>query len=158
MLLTSGDGSDRLMPRLNEVLYPLKEPDMFVTFCFISSANEDRLRVGLAGHPSILQFCPRTNQVTEIECPNMPLGIVPEGEFATSEIAAQSGTLFALYTDGFLETANKAGEEFGVTRLKAELQRHAKEPLSVICQSIHESVSRHGGQFDDQSILLIRKI
>jgi Stage II sporulation protein E (SpoIIE) len=158
MLLTSGDSSEHLMRRLNEVLYPLKKPDMFVTFCFVASANGDRLRVGLAGHPSILQFCPRTNEVTEIECPNMPLGIVPTGEFATSGIVAQSGMMFALYTDGFLETASKDGEEFGVSRLKAELQKHAKEPLGAICQSIQESVARHGGQFDDQSILLIRKM
>jgi hypothetical protein len=28
--------------------------------------------------------------------------------------------------------------------------------LNVICQSLQESVARHGVQFDDQSILLIR--
>jgi uncharacterized protein (DUF486 family) len=156
MLLTSGDSTEQLMPRLNEVLYPLKKPDMFITFCFVA-ANGDGVRVGLAGHPSILQFCPRTNQVTEVECPNMPLGIVSSGEFVTSETAVQSGMLFALYTDGLLETANKAGEEFGVDRLKTELQKHGKESLGAICRSIQESVARHGGQFDDQSILLIRK-
>lgn len=157
MLLSSGDDGEHLMPRLNEVLYPLKKPDMFVTFCFVAS-NGDRLRVGLAGHPSILRFCARTNEVTEFECPNMPLGIIPSGEFATSEATVESGTLFALYTDGLLETANKAGEEFGIRRLKAELQKHGKKPLDSICRSIQESVARHGGQFDDQSILLIRKI
>ena len=156
MLLRSGGGSEHLMPRLNEVLYPLKNPDMFVTFCFVAS-NVDRLRVGLAGHPSILQFCARTNEVTQLDCPNMPLGIVPSGEFATLEVSAESGTLFALYTDGLLETANKAGEEFGMTRLKAELQKHGREALGAICRSIQESVGRHGAQFDDQSILLIRK-
>jgi serine phosphatase RsbU (regulator of sigma subunit) len=157
MLLSSGEDCERLMPRLNDVLFPLKKPDMFITFCFVASSG-NRLRVGLAGHPSILQFSARTNDVTEIECPNMPLGIMPSGEFATSDVVAECGTLFALYTDGFLETANAAGEEFGVRRLKAELQKHAKEPLEAIWQSIHESVARHGGQFDDQSMLLIRKI
>jgi serine phosphatase RsbU (regulator of sigma subunit) len=157
MLLSSGDASEHLMPRLNEVLFPLKKPDMFVTFCFVAS-NGDHLCVGLAGHPAILQFSARTNQVTEIECPNLPLGILPSGDFATSEIVAECGTLFALYTDGLLETANAAGEEFGVQRLKAELQKHAKEPLEEIWQSIQHSVARHGSQFDDQSMLLIRKI
>src|SRR5262249_58816064 len=65
MLLSSGDDSERLMPRLNEVLYPLKKPDMFVTFCSVSS-NAGSLRVGLAGHPSILQYSPRTNHVTQV--------------------------------------------------------------------------------------------
>jgi phosphoserine phosphatase RsbU/P len=156
MLLSSGEESEHLMVRLNEVLYPLKKPDMFVTVCFVTS-NGNRLRVGLAGHPSILQFCARTNEVMEFECPNMPLGIVPSAEFVTSEAMVESGTLFALHTDGLLETANQAGEEFGMKRLKAELQQHGGEPLRAICRSIRESVTRHGAQFDDQSILLVRK-
>jgi phosphoserine phosphatase RsbU/P len=156
MLLRSGNGSENLMARLNEVLYPLKKPDMFVTFCFVASDGEG-LRVGLAGHPPILQFCARTNGVTELEGRNMPLGIVPSGEFVTSEMAVEGGTLFVLYTDGLLETTNKAGEEFGVKRLKEDLQKHRTEPLEAICRAIQESVVRHGRQFDDQSILLIRK-
>ena len=157
MLLTAGESSERLMPRLNEVLYPLKKPDMFITFCSVS-ANDGSLRVGLAGHPSILLYSPRTNAVTQVECPNMPLGILPEGEFATSEVVAESGTLFAMYTDGFLEATNATGEEFGVRRFEAELQKHGKEPLEAICGAIYESVARHGAQFDDQSMLLIRKL
>ncbi|HWZ97744.1 MAG TPA: PP2C family protein-serine/threonine phosphatase [Candidatus Dormibacteraeota bacterium] len=157
MLLSSGAGSEALMPRLNEVLYPLKKPDMFITFCFVAASVEG-LRVGLAGHPSVLQFSAKTNEVTEIECPNMPLGIVPEGAFAISGAEAESGTMFALYTDGFLEAVNKAGEEFGVARLKAEIQKHGARPLVEICDEIKASVSRHGAQFDDQSLLLVRKI
>jgi len=157
MLLNSGDDTGHLLSRLNEVLYPLKKPDMFVTFCFLAR-NGDGLRVGLAGHPSILHFSARTDAVTQLECPNMPLGILPSGDFASSEIHAEQGDVFALYTDGFLEPANAAGEEFGLKRLQGELQKHGKEPLDVICQSLHESVARHGAQFDDQSVLLIRKM
>ena len=157
MLLSSGDGSEHLMPRLNEVLYPLKKPDMFLTFCFLA-ADGGRLRVGLAGHPSILQFSAGSGEVKELECPNMPLGILPSGEFATAEVVAESGTLFALYTDGFLEAMNAAGEEFGIKRLQAELQKHGREPLEAICRSLAESVALHGAQFDDQSMLLVRKL
>ncbi len=157
MLLRSGEDGEHLMPRLNEVLYPLKKPDMFATFCFVA-ANNGRLHVGLAGHPPILQFSPRSNEVTEIACPNMPLGILPEGEFATSEVTAETGTLFALYTDGFLEVANAKGEEFGGKRLQAELQKLGKQPLEKIADALQEAVARHGTQFDDQSILLIRKL
>lgn len=157
MLLSSGAGSEALMPRLNEVLYPLKKPDMFITFCFVA-ASEEGLRVGLAGHPSVLRFSGTTAEVTEIECPNMPLGIVPEGAFTISGADAESGTLFALYTDGFLEATNKAGEEFGVKRLIGEIQKHGRKPLAEICDEIKASVSRHGAQFDDQSLLLVRRM
>jgi hypothetical protein len=157
MLLSSGDDAGHLLPRLNEVLYPLKKPDMFVTFCFIARKG-DGLRVGLAGHPAILHFSARTNQVTPLEGPNMPLGILPSGDFTSSEIRVEPGDVFALYTDGFLEPVNAAGEEFGLARLQAEFRKHGKEPLDAVCKSLQESVARHGAQFDDQSIFLIRKI
>jgi Stage II sporulation protein E (SpoIIE) len=157
MLLSSGDDSRHLMTRLNEVLYPLKKPDMFATFCFVAKCG-DGLRVGLAGHPAILKFSARTGEITSLEGPNMPLGILPEGEFVTSEIQAENGEMFALYTDGFLEAANAAGEEFGMARLEAELRAHGKGRLDAVYRSVQESVARHGAQFDDQSLLLIRRI
>ena len=156
MLLSGGDDAGHLMTRLNEVLYPLKKPDMFVTFCFVAKKG-DALQVGTAGHPAILQFSAKTGQVTQWESPNMPLGILPDGEFGSTEARAESGDIFAMYTDGLLETANAAGEEFGIQRLEAELQKHARAPLDAICQSLEESVNRHGARFDDQSILLIRR-
>jgi hypothetical protein len=157
MLLSSGDDTAHLLPRLNEVLFPLKKPDMFVTFCFVAR-NAGGLRIGLAGHPAILHFSARSNQITQLECPNMPLGILPSGDFESSEIRAEQGDVFALYTDGFLEQADAAGEEFGLTRFQDEFQKHGREPLEAICRSLQESVARHGTQFDDQSILLIRRL
>ena len=157
MLLSSGDDTGRLLPRLNEVLNPLKKPDMFVTFCFLARSG-DRLRVGLAGHPPILHFSARTGEVTQLECPNMPLGIFPSADFVTSEIRPEQGDVFALYTDGLLEVANAAGEEFGLKNLQAEFRKQGKKPLDVICRSLQERIARHGAQFDDQSLLLVRQL
>ena len=157
MLLSSGDDTRHLLARLNEVIYPLKKPDMFVTFCFLARSG-DGLRVGLAGHPAILHFSAGSGKVTQLECPDMPLGILPDGNFSSSEIRTEPGDVFALYTDGFIEPANAAGEEFGLARLEAEFQRTAKQPLEEICQSLQEAVNKHGAQFDDQSLLLVRKL
>jgi sigma-B regulation protein RsbU (phosphoserine phosphatase) len=139
------------------VLYPLKKPDMFATFCFVAKCG-DGLRVGLAGHPAILKFSAKTGEITSLEGLNMPLGILPDGDFATSEIRSESGEMFALYTDGFLEASNAAGEEFGIARFEAELRAYGKESLDAVYRSIQESVARHGAQVDDQSLLLIRRI
>jgi hypothetical protein len=157
MLLSSGDDATHLAPRLNEVLYPLKKPDMFVTFCFLAKTR-DGLRLGVSGHPAILHFSARTNEVVQYEAANMPLGILPEGEFASTTIEAEPGSLFALYTDGFVECANAAGEEFGVQRLQAEFQKNGTKPLADIHTALVASLRKHGLQFDDQSLLLIRRI
>jgi phosphoserine phosphatase RsbU/P len=93
-----------------------------------------------------------------LDGPNMPLGILPDGNFESSDIRTEPGDVFALYTDGFLEQANAAGEEFGLARFQEEFQQHAKEPLEAICRALQQSVARYGIQFDDQSILLIRRL
>ena len=157
MLLSSGEGTRHFLPRMNEVLYPLKKPDMFATFCFLAR-NGDGLQVGLAGHPAILHYSAKTNEVTPLECQNLPLGILPSAEFASSEIRPDVGDVFAMYTDGFLETANAAGEEFGLTRLSEELRKHGGESLNALFLAIQKSVARHGKQFDDQSLLLVRRL
>jgi hypothetical protein len=157
MLLRSGGDAGEFLGKMNEVLYPLKKPDMFVTFAFLARAGK-QLRMGLAGHPAILQFSAQKNAVMELEVSNLPLGILPNGEFAISEISAEPGDVFALYTDGFLETANASGEEFGLARFEEELKSHGREPLRNIFVALQESVARHGAQFDDQSLLLIRRI
>lgn len=136
---------------------PLKKPDMFVRFCFLAKTR-DGLRLRVSGHPAILYFSARTNEVMQYQASNMPLGIVPEGEFASVAVQSEPGCLSALYTDGFVETANAAGEEFGVARLQAEFQEHTTQPLSEIHTALLASLHRHGPQFDDQSLLLIRQL
>ena len=157
MCLSSGESPLRLLTRLNDVLYPLKKPEMFATFCLLAK-HGDALSVGLAGHPPILHWSARTNTVTQLECNNLPLAILPNAEFVTSEVRPESGDILALYTDGLPETENAAHEEFGVTRISQELQQHSREPLAAICQSILAGVNRHGKQVDDQSLFLIRKL
>jgi serine phosphatase RsbU (regulator of sigma subunit) len=88
----------------------------------------------------------------------MRLGILPAATSRVQRFFAKSGDLFALYTDGFLEPTNSKGEEYGAEPLQAELQKHGTEPLESICRSLQESVNRHGAQFGDQSIFLIRKL
>jgi hypothetical protein len=57
MLLSSGGDTGHLMRRLNEVLHPLKKPEMFVTLCFLARKGTS-LQVGLAGHPRCCNFPP----------------------------------------------------------------------------------------------------
>jgi Stage II sporulation protein E (SpoIIE) len=101
--------SRRDLPVISALVAIRQGQDMFVTFCYVAKKGE-QFHLGLAGHPAILQFCARSNEVKKWECPNMPLGILPDGEFVSCAAAVARGDVFALYTDGLLETANAAGE------------------------------------------------
>lgn len=156
MELTSGRGSAELLPRLNAVLYPLKKSNMFVTMAYLAG-NGKGSEYSLAGHPPILHYHAASGEVSELECPNLPVGILERSPFAVSAFDCVPGDTFALVTDGLLEVENKAGEEFGMAGVKAALGRYAGQPLERIWEAIVGAAQRHGKATDDQSLLLVRR-
>ncbi len=51
----------------------------------------------------------------------MPLGIFPGQKFTHTEVPALPGELWALFSDGINESRSRAGEEYGLDRLRASL-------------------------------------
>jgi hypothetical protein len=157
MQLTSGESSGNLLERLNNVLYPIKKPDMFATFAYLAW-NGERLEYSLAGHPSILHYHARTKEISEESaCSNMPVGMFDGQAFMSGPVECNSGDLFVLITDGLLEVANSKGEEFGLAGVKRVLAAQARNSLRAISQAIRETAKRHGQAKDDQSLLFIRR-
>lgn len=157
MQLTSGGGSATLLARLNTVLHPLKKSEMFVTLACVAS-SEAGLEYSLAGHPPILHYHAGSGEISELPCPNLPVGILPDSTFDVSRLECAPGDVLVLITDGLLEVENRAGEEFGMAGVKATLLQHSGQPLAQICQAIVDAASRHGKPADDQSVLLVRRL
>jgi hypothetical protein len=155
MQISSGEKSSELLGRLNSVLLPIKKPDMFATFAYLAWDGE-RLEYSLAGHPAILHYHAATNEISEVSCLNMPLGMFDEQSFDTAPVHCAPNDLFLILTDGLLEVTNAKGEEFTLTGIKPLMLAHAADPLGAIFQSIVDAVQRYGHAVDDQSMLLMR--
>jgi serine phosphatase RsbU (regulator of sigma subunit) len=155
MQLTASAREDAFLDRLNRVLYPLRAPQMFITFAYLASAA-DGLEYGVAGHPAILHCS--AGKMTELVSENLPLGILPENRFVTGKVGCTRGDILLMVTDGLLEVEDKAGEEFGLGRVKEVLGANAQRPPAEIAAALQTAVSRHGGRSDDQSLLLVKYI
>jgi hypothetical protein len=155
MQISSGEKSSELLGRLNSVLLPIKKPDMFATFAYLAW-NGDRLEYSLAGHPAILHYHRATNNISDVSCLNIPLGMFEQQNFDTASVHCAADDLFLILTDGLLEVTNAKGEEFTLTGIKPVMLAHAADPLEAIFQSILDAVHRHGPAADDQSVLLVR--
>ncbi|HXZ29058.1 MAG TPA: SpoIIE family protein phosphatase, partial [Terriglobales bacterium] len=107
MQLTLGGGSANLLPQLNTVLYPLKKPNMFVTLAYLAVSDKGG-EYSLAGHPPILHYHAASGQITELECPNLPVGILEHSPFDVGSLQGEPGDVFVLITDGLLEVENRA--------------------------------------------------
>jgi hypothetical protein len=80
--------------------------------------------------------------------PALPLGMMEEMEFESTQLHMAPGDRLTLYTDGLLEARNPAGELFGFERI-ADLLGHSPE-----AQEIAEAALRFG-QEDDITVLTL---
>jgi hypothetical protein len=83
--------------------------------------------------------------------PALPLGLVEDGEFGSTELQMAAGDRLTLYTDGLLEARNSAGELFGFERIGDFLAR----PRDA--QEIAEAAQQFG-QEDDITVISLTVI
>ncbi len=155
MQLSSGENTSALLGRLNSVLHPIKKPEMFVTFAYLAW-NGGTLEYAMAGHPPILHYHAASEQISELACPNLPVGMFSGREFLTSSVVSAPDDVFLMLTDGLLEVTNSRDQEFGLDAVKAILSAHARHPLDEMLNAILAAVDRHGHAADDRSLLLVR--
>jgi sigma-B regulation protein RsbU (phosphoserine phosphatase) len=155
MQLSSQESSSQLLERLNSVLQPIKKPEMFATFAYLAW-NGERLEYSSAGHPAILHYRAATQEIAELACPNVPLGLLEEPRFVSQSVECAPDDLFVLVTDGLLETTNFRNEEFGLDGVKSVLTAHDHHPASTVFDALLAAAHRHGESADDLSLLLVR--
>lgn len=87
----------------------------------------------------------------------IPLGIIPEVKYSTMTIRLQPGDTLAVFTDGFLEAKNSAGEFLGDKRFSALLQAKWHQDLEVYYQNIFQAYQEWSCAVeDDVTLFLVR--
>lgn len=81
---------------------------------------------------------------------------MPAGGYLSEHVRFEPGDIFALVTDGLIETLNQKDEEFGLQRIDHLLLQNATRPLPEIFDSLIAAVSKFGPQKDDRTVLLVR--
>jgi sigma-B regulation protein RsbU (phosphoserine phosphatase) len=128
--------------------------DQFVTAAYVYlDAASSTLRYSAAAHPPMLLL--RDGNVLELAENGLMLAAFSFATYATIEHPLQTGDRLVLYTDGILEAANAAGEEFGPERLAALLQKSAPlSPDEAADQIISSLKLWSKSQNDDLTVLI----
>lgn len=156
--LLHSSSSDGMVANLNHVLNDLLPPESFVAFAGLGAVDGNGLlRFVAAGQPPMLHFQARTGAVQRVAVENFPLGMFPQGDFASVSLACLPGDVLAVFTDGFTEVCDRRQREFGLDRLSEVLGRCARQPLPQALAELAASVQAFGLQTDDQTMLLIRR-
>ncbi len=102
--------------------------------------------VATAGHPA-----PFLNQ-SELDLPGaLPLGIMPDAEYAEAAVALSPGDYLMLYTDGLLEARSRDGELYGFERIKTLFASHPDATHAM-------EAAVDFGQDDDITVLTLTRL
>jgi sigma-B regulation protein RsbU (phosphoserine phosphatase) len=155
-----GHPPDLLCSRVSRRLFMKTPPERYVT-AFIAALDpgSGRLSYTNAGHNAGL-LVRAGGTVQRLDANGLPLGLFPAVEYDKVEITLQPGDLVMLYTDGITEAANPKGDEFGLERLEAVVQKYAQEPLVALAVAIETAVEvfADGTPFgDDRTLVMLRR-
>jgi hypothetical protein len=146
-----------MLQSLNRVLPSLKESHMYATMALIRlDETYAKAEYALAGHLPILHYCAANGAINRLVCEYPPLGLLPDIQFSSRHVSYSPGDLFVLFSDGLVETENRAAEQFGLDRLCNEVLSNASRSLDDVCQSVITAINKFGRSEDDQSLMLIR--
>jgi hypothetical protein len=147
-----------LLDRLNNVLPQVKEPQMYATFTGLRLGADGSAYYALAASPPLLHWHASAGLLSNAGEPQFPLGLLPVSSFDGHTLETAPGDLLVVATDGIIEVCNKSGEEYGVERLKEAIGANAADPLPGLAEKILAAARGFGPQFDDQTILIVRRL
>jgi len=134
----------------------------FVTAAYVYVDLENNLmRYAGAGHPPMLQWRNSTGNATQVLENGLVLGIIEEASYEALEFLLEPGDRYVLCTDGILEAANSAQEQFGADRLMSFLKNHNHLEVEPFSQTLLDDLAGwcnqtvDQGQQDDITLLVI---
>jgi serine phosphatase RsbU (regulator of sigma subunit) len=132
--------------------------DDFVTLSLLRV--QDR-RITFAGaHEQFLVCRARTGMTEPVNTPGTWLGVLPDVARFTTEttLELEPNDVVVLYTDGITEARNAGGEQYGLERLGAAVQRYRNKPLEDLRDGVLDDVARWAARReDDATLVLLRR-
>jgi anti-sigma regulatory factor (Ser/Thr protein kinase) len=144
-----------VLSRTNRLMSDL-DPTLFATCCYlVLDLRTSTATLALAGHPPPLLRQP-DGQVTTLSAPvGPPLGVAPEDEYLTREVALAAGAVVVLYTDGLVEDSRRTLDE-GLAGLTDVLQESDVDDLDLLVDSLVAVAVDTGHRSDDIATLVVR--
>jgi phosphoserine phosphatase RsbU/P len=134
----------RVLAELNRSLCGKFEAHFVTAAYLFVDLEKNLLRYSAAGHPPLM-VASRAAGVREIEENGLMLGMFPEAEYSSVEIALAEGDRCLLYTDGLFEAKNAEQEEFGKSRCKETLESERDLPAARFANALLDRIARFSG-------------
>ncbi len=121
--IESGAPPDEICDQLCRRLYKRTPPEKYATaFCAVLEPATGRLTYTNAGHNTAL-LVHADGTIEDLTTCGLPIALLPEATYERRETRLEPGAGLLIYTDGITEAENKAGDEYGLDRLRDLLRQ-----------------------------------
>jgi len=156
------DSLESMLQKINQSFAQDLTPERFATFVAVMcQERSDELELLSAGQGPILVYSSDNKSLISLEAQAAPLGIFPDlWKAVPVRVRMKPGDMLILVTDGFFEWENEKGEQFGIERVAAVIQRFSDREPEVIIAELYDSVlefAQGTPQQDDLTAVLIKR-
>jgi phosphoserine phosphatase RsbU/P len=156
--LFTGDNTGIAIEAVNRQVYGSSLAERYATLFYGVFDGETRiLRYVNAGHPPPM-VVRRDGSVTWLENGGVPVGMFSEWTYEEGTVQLNPGEMVLVCTDGVLEAASLADEEWGVEGLRRAATEGATKCADEIVHTIFSSMDKfsQGRQTDDATVVVLR--
>jgi sigma-B regulation protein RsbU (phosphoserine phosphatase) len=157
-MLGRGNGIAAVIGHLNRLIAETTEANLYVTsFTCRVDAAAGSLEYINAGHPPPLVL--RGERALALDAGSLAVGMFAEADYAVTGFQLQPGDVLVLFTDGVIEAASEAGEEYGSERLAAAARARRHLPAADLQAALLADIRGFCGrdEFADDLTLMIVK-
>jgi phosphoserine phosphatase RsbU/P len=135
---------------------------MYCTLAFaLFDFTQRRVRLANSGLPYPLHFQAATGRCAPVELPGLPLGVLDGSAYEERVLDLPVGDALVFHTDGVSE-ASRDGEEYGVARLRAEVERHARlrapDLGAAILADLESFLGPEASPSDDLTLVVVKAL
>jgi sigma-B regulation protein RsbU (phosphoserine phosphatase) len=163
IIAQAAQAPERALRKLLEALgEELTRAEMHVSIFYgIIDKRRGTLQYANAGHPQAFLLSAE-GDAARLAATAPPLGLGDLTGIAGNTVPWHAGRdMLCLFSDGFSETANAAGERYGEERLLALIRRHIERKAPAIVDAAFEDVAEFAGAgvpaADDRTLVLVRR-
>jgi phosphoserine phosphatase RsbU/P len=113
-----------------------------------------------AGHNAPMLLRGNGGAIERLDRGGLPLGIVPLAEYEVGSVSLQPGDTLFVFTDGLVEAANGAGQEYGDERVIASAGANRHQNAAAMLNGVVRALDAFVGttpQHDDITCLLAKR-
>ncbi|MGI5063869.1 SpoIIE family protein phosphatase [Treponema denticola] len=160
-LITNTDqNTESILDWLNKGITGKIDIDHFASISLLSYEQKtNTIEFIGAGNQAMMIWNNEKNKIELFQQKTDPIGIDVRSTYKSIKIPLHEGDVAALYTDGIIETLNKAGEQYGAARLaKLIADNHSKNSKDIVNKIKNDMTSFIGTAqtHDDRTLLIIK--